>query len=97
MMAVGFFPPALAALSQIGSPPLRNLSVAFTVPVGFLIGGGVTPAVIGILGEVSSFSLGVSLVGGCIMGGVILSHYLNFQMRSFADERIPSSSSPRNP
>jgi NNP family nitrate/nitrite transporter-like MFS transporter len=80
MLAACFFPPGFAALSQIGTPSVRNISVSFTVPAGFLIGGGAAPAAIGILGEISSFSLGISLMGVIIMGGVFLSRYLRFSV-----------------
>jgi len=78
MIAVCFFSPGFAALSRIGAPSVRNISVSFTIPVAFFLGGGVIPAGIGVFGEAGSFHLGISLVGGMIMGGFILLHYLRF-------------------
>jgi NNP family nitrate/nitrite transporter-like MFS transporter len=78
MVAVCFFSPGFAALSRIGAPSVRNISVSFTIPAAFLLGGGAIPAGIGVLGEAGSFDLGISLVGGMIMGGFILLHYLRF-------------------
>lgn len=79
LIAVCFFPPAFAALSRIGPPSVRNISVSFTVPVGFLVGGGAIPTGIGMLGDRGCFALGISLVGVIIMGGFLLLRYLRFQ------------------
>jgi NNP family nitrate/nitrite transporter-like MFS transporter len=79
LIAVCFFPPGFAALSRIGPPSVRNISVSFTVPVGFLVGGGAIPTGIGMLGDRGRFDLGISLVGVIIMGGFLLLHYLRFQ------------------
>jgi hypothetical protein len=79
LVAVCFFPPGFAALSGIGPPSVRNISVSLTVPVGFLVGGGAIPTGIGMLGDRGRFDLGISLVGVIIMGGFLLLHYLRFQ------------------
>lgn len=78
MIAVCFFPPGFAALSRIGPSSVRNISVSFTIPVAFFLGGGVIPVCIGVLGEAGSFDLGISLVGGMIMCGFVLLRYLKF-------------------
>jgi NNP family nitrate/nitrite transporter-like MFS transporter len=79
LIAVCFFPPGFAALSRIGPPGVRNISVSFTVPVGFLVGGGAIPTGIGILGDKGCFGWGISLVGLIIMGGFLLLPYLRFK------------------
>ena len=78
LIAVCFFPPGFAALSRIGPPQVRNISVSLTVPFGFLLGGGAIPAWIGLFGDTGNFDLGIALVGILIMGGVILLRYLRF-------------------
>ena len=78
VLAVCFFPPGFAALSRIGPPKMRNISVSFTVPLGFLLGGGAIPAGIGILGDRELFGLGMSLAGVIIIGGFFLLPYLKF-------------------
>ena len=78
MIAVCFFPPGFTALSRIGPANIRNISVSFTVPIGFFMGGGVMPAVIGFLGDRGFFSLGFLLVGVMIISGFILLNYLKF-------------------
>jgi NNP family nitrate/nitrite transporter-like MFS transporter len=78
LVAVCFFPPGFAALSRIGPPHVRNISVSLTVPFGFLMGGGAIPTVIGLFGDKGNFNLGIALVGIIIMGGFILLRYLRF-------------------
>ena len=78
MMAACFFPPGFAALSRIGPSRVRNISLSFTFPLAFLLGGGAIPAGIGVLGEMGFFDLGICLVGGIVMSGFILSQYLKF-------------------
>lgn len=76
--AVCFFPAGLAALSLISPPGLRNIVVSLTAPVAFLIGGGVVPTLIGVIGDVSSFAVGIGLVGGLILTGAFVSQYIKF-------------------
>lgn len=78
MLATAFFPPGFAALYEIGSGRIRNVAVSLTVPFGFLLGGGAIAAGIGITGEMGSFALGITLVGGLLFGGVFLASRLKF-------------------
>ena len=78
LLAVCFFPPGFAALSRIGPPNVRNISVSLVVPFGFLLGGGAIPTGIGLFGDRISFNVGIALVGIIIMSGFILVHYLRF-------------------
>ncbi len=70
--AVCFFPPAFAALARVGPAATRNVSVSFTVPLGFLVGGGLAPIAIGTMGDIWSFSTGIGLFGLLILFGTIL-------------------------
>jgi len=78
LVAVCFFPAGLAALSMVSSPKERNITVSLTVPIAFLVGGGASPTLIGFFGDISSFGLGIALVGGLILMGTIFSGYLKF-------------------
>ena len=69
LLAVCFFPAGFSALSRIGPPASRNIAVSLAVPVAFMFGGGVVPGVIGLCGDVASFSLGIVLVGLLVSGG----------------------------
>ncbi|MDZ7581328.1 MAG: MFS transporter [Deltaproteobacteria bacterium] len=76
LTAVCFFPAGFAALSRIGPPGSRNIAVSLAVPVGFLIGGGAVPMMIGFMGDSFTFALGISIVGGCIAAGALPAYFL---------------------
>lgn len=76
MLATSFFPAGFAALSRIGSGRIKNVAVSLTVPVGFLLGGGVIAAGLGIMGEMGSFALGFILFGVILLSGVLLARSL---------------------
>lgn len=76
LTAVCFFPAGFAALSRIGPPGARNIAVSLAVPFGFLIGGGAVPLMIGFMGDSLTFSLGISIVGGCIAAGALPAYFL---------------------
>ncbi len=79
VMAVCFFPAGLALLSMASSVKERNITISLTVPVAFLLGGGAAPALIGYIGDVHSFGLGIALVGGLIIAGSIFSGFIRLQ------------------
>jgi hypothetical protein len=72
LLAVGFFPAAFAALATTTPTRARNLCVAFTIPCGYLIGGGIIPTFIGVMGDTGSFTLGFIATGILILLGSIL-------------------------
>jgi NNP family nitrate/nitrite transporter-like MFS transporter len=72
LLAVCFFPAGLTALSTIGPPHARNLAVSLTIPIAFLAGGGLTPTMIGVMGDAGSFTGGFVLVGGLILLGFVI-------------------------
>ena len=67
MLAVWFFPAGFAALAMITPSNARNLAVGFTVPFGFLIGGGMIPTLIGVMGDSGSFARGYIITGVLIL------------------------------
>jgi predicted MFS family arabinose efflux permease len=72
LLAVWFFPAAFAAIARITPANARNLAVAFSVPLGFLIGGGAIPTFIGAMGDAGSFATGFIMTGALIaLGGVL--------------------------
>jgi NNP family nitrate/nitrite transporter-like MFS transporter len=79
LSSVSFFPPAFAALSLIGAKETRNIMVSFTIPIAFLIGGGLVPNLIGIFGENDLFPLGFMLAGGFIIAGAALPAFIKFR------------------
>jgi MFS transporter, NNP family, nitrate/nitrite transporter len=78
MMAVCFFPAGFSAISRIGSQEGRNVAIAFTVPLGFLLGGGAVPTLIGWAGEQGSFSSGIVAIGIFTLVCLPLIHWLRF-------------------
>jgi NNP family nitrate/nitrite transporter-like MFS transporter len=74
--ASSFFPPGLTALSSIAPPRSRNVAVSLTLPVASMLGGGVIPMAIGLMGNAGFFSMSIILVGLLIFSGSILSIYL---------------------
>jgi MFS transporter, NNP family, nitrate/nitrite transporter len=78
MFATCFFTPGFAALSRIVPPSHKNVVVSLTIPVSFLIGGGMIPAGIGFIGAMGFFPIGFMLLGGILLGGIMLVGYLKF-------------------
>jgi NNP family nitrate/nitrite transporter-like MFS transporter len=75
MVATCFFPVGFAALSRVGSPNVKNVVLSLTLPVASLLGGAI-PVGIGLMGEMGLFSVGFTLLGGLIFGGLLLIRYL---------------------
>ncbi|MSP37352.1 MAG: MFS transporter [Deltaproteobacteria bacterium] len=71
-LAVWFFPAGFAALAVLAPPQARNLAVGFTIPFGYLIGGGAIPTFIGMMGDAKLFALGFTLTGLLITAAGVL-------------------------
>jgi len=84
-LAVWFFPAGFAALAAIAPAQARNLAVGFTIPLGYLIGGGATPTFIGIMGDAQLFARGFIIIGGLIFCAGLLALSL----------KLPSATSGR--
>ncbi|MGH7929459.1 MAG: MFS transporter, partial [Candidatus Binatia bacterium] len=76
MVAVWFFPAGFAVLAMITPTRARNLAVGFTVPFGFLIGGGAIPTLIGVMGDSGSFARGYMITGIMILLSGVLALFL---------------------
>jgi NNP family nitrate/nitrite transporter-like MFS transporter len=81
LLAVWFFPAAFATLAAITRPDARNLAVSFTVPFGYIIGGGAVPAFIGIMGDAGSFAAGYVETGFFVLIGAVLALLLRLPAR----------------
>ncbi len=77
MLVTCFFPVGFAALSRVGPPTIKNVVLSLTLPAASLLGGAI-PGGIGLVGDIGSFSLGFTLLGGLILAGLILIRYLKF-------------------
>ena len=72
LVAVWFFPAAFAAIAAITPAHGRNLAVALSVPLGFVVGGGAIPTFIGVMGDAGSFATGLIVTGALITFGGVL-------------------------
>jgi len=84
LFATCFFPAGFAALSRITSHDLQNVTVSFTIPFSFLIGGGAIPAIIGFAGDLGSFGAGISIVGMLTVGSLLALRFLKFHEQETA-------------
>ncbi len=72
MVSVCFFPSGLAVLSSFSVDGKPNVAIPFCIPIAFVIGGGVLPFLIGVVGDMTSIGMGITLSGGAIfITGVI--------------------------
>lgn len=72
IVAVCFFPAGFAILSKLGSDEFGNVSITLCLPLAFLIGGGLMPTFIGLIGDIYSISSGIIFVGTLMaLGGLI--------------------------
>lgn len=72
LVSVCFFPPAFALLSMITPSAMSNVAVSLTIPLAFLMGSGVMPMMIGMMGDWGSFAAGIIIMGGMILSGSLL-------------------------
>ncbi len=76
LFVVCFFPPALKALALSVSAELRNQVVAYTVPFGFLLGAGLAPLLLGMLGDAGLFQLAFVALGCLMAAGSLITREL---------------------
>jgi NNP family nitrate/nitrite transporter-like MFS transporter len=81
-LAVWFFPAGFAALAAIAPPRARNLAVGFTIPFGYLIGGGAIPTFIGVMGDAQMFAWGFAATGIMITAAGMLALSLKLPDRN---------------
>ncbi len=79
LIASSFFPAGFSALSGIGPPSVRNISVSFTLPISMAIGGGVIPTWIGFMGDRGSFGFGIAVAGSLLFVGTVLARFLRIE------------------
>jgi len=81
-LSVCFFPAAFSALSQVVTSNCRSAVISFTLPIAFLIGGGLVPAFLGFMGKNGEFRLSFIILGIFIASGLIFSKYIrDFQLK----------------
>ncbi|TVQ40336.1 MAG: MFS transporter [Spirochaetaceae bacterium] len=71
MVLASFFPAAFSAIASIGPPETRNVAVSLMTPGCYIVGGGVFPAVMGVLGDRGLFFVGFTLVGVIALASLV--------------------------
>ncbi|MBW2557878.1 MAG: MFS transporter [Deltaproteobacteria bacterium] len=79
LFAVCFFPVGFALLAVIAPPQSRGLAVSLAIPVAFMIGAGLVPTVIGILGDAGQFELGFTLLGVITFFGSLMVSFVTLR------------------
>ena len=77
MVAVCFFPSGFAVLSTLGPEGKGVLAISLCIPVAFLLGGGVLPVLIGVIGDYASIGVGFTVTGTAMMAGAALSFFVS--------------------
>jgi len=77
LIAVCFFPAGFAMLAKIGPTRSRPIVVSLTIPLAFVIGGGMTPAIITRLADHGLFASAISGTGLFIALSSLLVRQLN--------------------
>jgi NNP family nitrate/nitrite transporter-like MFS transporter len=72
MIIAAFFPIANSAISTIAPPQTRNIAFSLVIPFAAAIGVGVTPSLMGLLGEEGKFYLGFILLGAVTLASMVL-------------------------
>ena len=74
---IGCYPAAgFSALSRIVQPHLRSVTIGFSAPISYVIGGGLGPALIGYMAELYTFSTGLIIIGCLIVLSSLLVVFL---------------------
>ena len=63
MLVGSFFPASISALTRLTPKEEQNVAVSLMVPMVFVFGGGVSPALLGVLGETAGFGPGFVILG----------------------------------
>ena len=74
-----FFPAGLAAISRIAPREMHNLTISFMFPIGYAVGSGLVPFLLGLLGDRLSFAFGFCLYGALLIAGAVLPYFLKLQ------------------
>ncbi len=72
MIISGFFPVANTAITVITRPQTRNVAFSVIIPFAIAIGGGVTPSILGFLGEKEQFTTGFLALGVLTLAAILL-------------------------
>jgi NNP family nitrate/nitrite transporter-like MFS transporter len=77
IFAASFFPAGFPAISRIAPREMHNLTISFMFPIGYAVGAGLVPYLLGFLGDHSSFALGFLLYGALLICSAVLPFFLD--------------------
>ncbi len=80
LFAVCFFPAGFAVLTNLGTPKHASVAVSLCLPLAFLIGGGLMPTLIGLIGDLYSISAGFVVMGSLMIAGGAISLFVTLIM-----------------
>lgn len=72
LLAVCFFPAGFALLSKLSTEETRNVVISLVVPLAFVIGGGLIPALITFMADFNLFDTGLIITGLLISAPAVL-------------------------
>jgi hypothetical protein len=78
VLAVSFFPAGFALLSRIGTPQTRNIVISLAVPLAFVFGGGLMPALVARMADADLFQTGLMAMGIMISSGSLFTFFLRY-------------------
>lgn len=70
------FPAVLTALSELGPPESRNISISLVIPAANLAGAGLFPAAVGLLADRQLFHLSFIIIGALLLTACTLTPFL---------------------
>ncbi|MDH3327638.1 MAG: MFS transporter [Desulfobulbaceae bacterium] len=79
VLAVCFFPAGFALLSRLGTPETRNIVISLAVPLAFVLGGGLLPALVAGMADAGFFHTGLILMGIFISSGSVFIFFLQYK------------------
>jgi NNP family nitrate/nitrite transporter-like MFS transporter len=71
-----FFPAGLSAIAALDHPELLSLTTSLIAPSAYLIGAGLVPAGMALLGDQGAFSAGFFFTGGALLAALVPVHFL---------------------
>ena len=89
MLAVCFFPSGFAVLTGLGPAGNGNAAVSFCIPFAFVLGGGIMPTLIGVMGDHLSMASGFITAGVAMTAGGILAFFTLIR-KTRQDVPVPS-------
>ncbi|MBW2674786.1 MAG: MFS transporter [Deltaproteobacteria bacterium] len=79
LCSVCFFPAGFAVLSAIVPPASRHIAISMSIPIAFLVGAGIFPTGIGLMGDAGMFGTGFIVIGALIFTGCILPRFVRLK------------------